>query len=109
MHRPVLNNQPASKPLGRGMWWTLFLMASFIMSLCFRTFKTFTLVPSLGNGLLWGLALFLLAQVVLVLVYDSYVLEKSRGRIQRPIRLFEWMLRKRFLLRSVLEQKENAQ
>jgi hypothetical protein len=67
------------------------------------------LVPNLVNGLLWGLAMFMLAQVVVVLVYDSYVLEKTRGRIQRPIRLFEWMMQRRFLLRSVLEQKENVQ
>jgi len=97
------------KPLGRALWWMLFLLASFIMSLCFQSFKTFTLVPSLNNGLLWILAMVLLAQVVVVLIYDSYVLEKNRGRIQKPIRLFEWMMQKRFLLRSVLEQKENAE
>jgi glucan phosphoethanolaminetransferase (alkaline phosphatase superfamily) len=97
----------AEKPLSRGMWVLLFLVASFIMSLWFQTFKTFTLVPTLGNAMLWLFVMFLLAQVVIVLIYDSYVLEKSRGRIQKPIRLFEWMIRKRFLLRSVLEQKED--
>lgn len=109
MRHPQAHDKDTHKPLNRGLWWALFLMASFIMSLCFQTFKTFTLIPSLNNGLLWGLAMLMLAQVVIVLIYDSYVLEKSRGRIQKPVRLFEWMMRRRFLLRSVLEQKENAQ
>ena len=103
------DKQQSNKPLGRAMWWLLFAMASYITSLWFQTFRTFTLTPSLGNGLLWLFVMFLLAQVVLVLIYDSYVLEKSRGRIEKPIRLFEWMMRKRFLLRSVLEQKEDIQ
>lgn len=95
------------KPLGRGMWWACFLIASFTMSLCFQTFKAFTLVPNWSNGLMWLVAILLLVQVVLVLIYDSYVLEKARGRIQKPLRLFEWMMHKRFLLRAVLEQKED--
>ena len=97
------------KPLSRGMWWACFLLASFIMSLCFQTFKAFTLVPSWSNGLIWLVALLLLSQVVLVLIYDSYVLEKARGRVERPIRFFEWMLNKGFLLKAVLEQKEEIQ
>jgi len=94
------------KPLSRVMWWACFLLASFIMSLCFQTFKAFTLVPNWSNGLVWVVAMLLMAQMVLVLIYDSYVQETANGRVQRPIRLFEWMMQKRFLLRAVLEQKE---
>ncbi len=100
-------NSSVTKPLNRGMWWTLFLAATFLMSLWFQTYKAFASIPTLNNGLIWGLVMFLLAQVLIVLVYDSYVQEKSRGRVEKPIRLFEWMIKKRFLLRSVLEQKEN--
>jgi magnesium-transporting ATPase (P-type) len=101
--------QLIQKPLSRGMWWACFVMASYIMSLCFQTFKAFTLVPNWSNGLVWLVAMLLLAQVILVLVYDSYVLEKAQGRVQKPVRFFEWMLHKRFLLRAVLEQKEDIQ
>jgi hypothetical protein len=97
------------KPLNRVMWWMLFLVATYVMSLWFQTFKAFTLVPSLTNGLIWLLVMFLLTQVLIVLAYDSYVLEKGRGRIEKPVRLFEWMMQKRFLLKSVLEQKETIQ
>jgi len=99
-------NQLSQKPLSRGMWWACFLLASFIMSLCFQTFKAFTLVPNWSNGLAWLAAMLLMGQTVLVLAYDSYVQETAKGRVQRPIRLFEWMMHKRFLLRAVLKQKE---
>jgi hypothetical protein len=101
--------QLSQKPLSRGMWWACFLLASFTMSLCFSTFKAFTLVPSWSNGLVWLVALLLMGQLLLVMVYDSYVQEAAKGRVQRPIRLFEWMMQKRFLLRAVLEQKEEIQ
>ncbi|HWV47122.1 MAG TPA: hypothetical protein VN039_14065 [Nitrospira sp.] len=94
------------KPLSRVMWWVCFLLASFTMSLCFQTFKAFTLVPNWSNGLIWLAAVLLTGQVLLVLVYDSYVQETAKGRIERPVRLLEWMMNKRFLLRAVLEQKE---
>jgi len=100
------NKTAIQKPLNRGMWWACFLLASFVMSLCFQTFKAFTLVPNWSNGLVWAVAMLLMAQMVLILIYDSYVQETANGRIQRPIRLFEWMMQKRFLLRAVLEQKE---
>jgi len=100
-------NSSVMKPLSRVVWWTLFLAATILMSLWFQTYKAFASVPTLNSGLIWGLVMFLLVQVLIVLVYDSYVQEKSRGRVEKPIRLFEWMIKKRFLLRSVLEQKEN--
>jgi hypothetical protein len=107
--KALLNGQPTQKPLSRLMWWICFLVASFVMSLCFQTFKAFTLTPNWSNGLIWLLSLLIMAQVTLVLVYDSYVLEKRRGRVQKPIQLFEWLLRKRFLLTAALEQKEKIQ
>ncbi len=91
------------KPLSRFAWWVCFLLATFIMSLWFQTFKVFTLVPNWGNGLSWLGVNLLLALVVMLLIYDSYVQEKIAGRIAKPARLFEWMIQKRILLKGDLE------
>lgn len=96
LHR---QEQRFNKPLNRGMWWFFFLVATIITSLGFQTFKVFTLEPTLKNGLLWLLVMLLLFQAVLLLAYDSYVQEKGKGTVQKPVKLFEWMIRKRFLLR----------
>ncbi|HEY9745815.1 MAG TPA: hypothetical protein V6C99_06315 [Oculatellaceae cyanobacterium] len=93
----------SGKPLSRMQWWGLFLAATYVMSLWFQTFKTFTLVPSLVNGLLWVGTMLLLCLLVMVLAYDSYVQEKNRERIQKPVRLFEWLMKKRFLLKGEIQ------
>lgn len=97
------------KPLSRAMWWFFFLMATFIASLGFKTFKIFTLQPNWPNGALWALVMLLLFHAVAVLAYDSYVQEKWKGTVQKPVKLFEWMIRKRFLLRISSEKKGNIQ
>lgn len=96
------------KPLSRGMWWFFFLIATFITSLAFKTFGLFTLQPNLQNGLLWLLVLTILFQAFGVLAYDSYVQEKAKGKVQKPVRLFEWMIQKRFLLRMTASNKGNT-
>ncbi|HEY9686291.1 MAG TPA: hypothetical protein V6C52_04875 [Coleofasciculaceae cyanobacterium] len=98
-------SQSMEKPLTRPMWWGLFLAATYVMSLWFQTFKVFTVTPTLTNGLGWLGVNLLLLLIVMTLIYDSYVQEKGRGRIEKPIRLFEWMHRRAFLLRSNLRQK----
>jgi hypothetical protein len=95
--------QQPDKPLKRFQWWACFLLATYLMSLWFQTFKTFTLVPSLGNGLIWLGVMTLLTLIVMVLTYDSYVQEKNRDRVQKPIRVFEWLMAKRFLLKGDLK------
>lgn len=96
LHR---QEQHFKKPLNRGMWWFFFLTATVITSLGFQTFRVFTLEPDLKNGLIWLLVMVLLVQAVLLLAYDSYVQEKGKGTVQKPVKLFEWMIQKRFLLR----------
>lgn len=97
------------KPLSRVAWWALFLLATFVMSLWFQTFKTFTLVPSLQNGLVWLGVMALLVLVLAVLVYDSYVQEKAKGRIEKPFRLFEWLIQQRFLIHKDFQQKDTVE
>jgi hypothetical protein len=94
------------KPLARSAWWALFLLATYVMSLWFQTFKAFTLVPSWQNASVWLGVMLVLVMLVLVLVYDSYVQEKANARVQKPIQLFETLYRKRFLIRKDLQQKE---
>ena len=84
------------KPLTRGLWWAVFLAATFILSLCFQTFKTFTLTPTLENGLVWAGMLGLLGVTLAVLMYDSYANERNQGKIQHPLALFEWIYRKQY-------------
>ncbi len=96
---PSQQDPIVEKPLNRAMWWFFFLMATMVASLGFKTFKIFTLQPNWPNGLLWLLVMILLFQAVGLLAYDSYVQEKGKGTVEKPVKLFEWMIRKRFLLR----------
>lgn len=104
-----LQECPFKKPLGRVMWWLLFLIATYITSLGFSSFGAFTHQPTLQNALIWLLVMVLLFQSILLLVYDSYVQEKIRGKVEKPVRLFEWMIRKRFLLRISSAKKGSIQ
>lgn len=104
-----LQERPFEKPLSRVMWWFFFLLATFITSLGFSSFRVFTLQPTLQNGLLWMLVMLLLFQSILLLAYDSYVQEKIRGKVEKPVKLFEWMIRKRFLLRISSAKKGSNQ
>ncbi len=88
------------KPLRRPVWWATFLLATYTMSLWFQTFKVFTRVPSMANAFSWLGVMALLVVVLALLAYDSYVQEKAKGKIQKPARLFEWLIARRFLLQS---------
>ena len=94
------HSDPSIKPLTRTLWWILFAAATYGMSLWFQTFKTFTLTPTWPTALPWMAVNFLLFLLLGTLIYDSYVQEKCRGHIQKPLRLFEWLMRKQFLLRG---------
>lgn len=88
------------KPLCRSAWWVLFLLATYTMSLWFQTFKAFTRTPSVAHGLLWlGVMAFLLL-LLTILAYDSYVQEKVKGRVQKSLPPFDWLIERRFLLPS---------
>ncbi|WP_373531491.1 hypothetical protein [Vampirovibrio sp.] len=93
------------KPLNRPMWWFFFLIATVAASFGFRTFGAFTLRPNLLNAFVWALVMVLLFVSIAVLAYDSYVHEKGKGNVQKPVRLFEWMIRRGFLLSVRAEDK----
>jgi len=107
---PIPHAEPSEslqKPLSRLAWWAYFLVASFVMSLWFEASRTLSASLSWLNGLHLLAVTLLLAMILLVLVYDSYVQEKSRGRIHHPMRLFEWLIQRRFLLSPKRVAPEN--
>jgi hypothetical protein len=79
----------------RGIWWTLFVTATLLMSFWFKSFKIFTLHPNFLTASGCLLVTVFLILNILVLAYDSYCHECSKGKIQKPVALFEW-LNKRF-------------
>jgi hypothetical protein len=101
--------QVFQRPFARPVWWTLFLLATFFMSLWFQTFKTFTLTPTLQTGLTWLVVMAVLVAIVTLMIYDSYVYEWQKGQIQKPMALFEWMIRQRFLLHLDAQPKNSQQ
>jgi preprotein translocase subunit SecG len=105
----TLQKSDIEKPLNRVMWWLVFLIATFAASLGFKTFGAFTLRPNLLNASVWALVMLFLFLSIAVLAYDSYVHEKFKGNVQKPVKLFEWMIRRGFLLSVRAEDKGNAQ
>ena len=86
---------PSTKAgLSRLRWWLVFGLATLSLSLLFRTFKTFTLVPDLANGLTTLVALLAVCITMTALVYDGYVKEKAKGKLQRTFGLFEWLVQR---------------
>lgn len=103
------NKSRTFRVLPKPLWWVAFLAATYLMSLWFQTFKVFTLTPNLMNGLSWLAVMGVLLLVIAVMTYDSYVQERLKGRIQKPARLFEWLIQKRFLLPpsfEMIQQKD---
>jgi hypothetical protein len=80
------------KPFKPWQWWVVFGLATFVMSLGFQAFRDFTVTPTLRNGCIWLGVMLLLALLLTVLIFDSYVQEKARGKVERSIRLFDWMM-----------------
>lgn len=91
------------KPLNTLGWWACFLLATVLMSQWFHTFKALLAAPTLANALVWLGVMTALTLVVVLLGYDSYVQAKGKGEVQRPIRLMDWMMEKRFLLKGDLK------
>lgn len=81
------------QPLNRLMWWVFFVAATALLSASIETFKTFTLSPGWQNGLVFAATLGLLAVVMVILAYDSYIKEKAKSGVRKPVRLFEWFYR----------------
>ncbi len=88
------------KPLSAPVWWLLFLGATYGMSLWFDASRAFFAAPEPARLLPWLGATVLLVLVMAVLMYDSYVKERTRGKVHRPVRLFEWAYRRQYGDRS---------
>lgn len=83
---------PSSLPaMPRPLWWLTFAGSSVALSWVFQTFKVFTITPDWPNGLLLLGALALVLIFLVILSFDSYVIEKAKGNIHNPVRLFEWI------------------
>ncbi|MBX2860493.1 MAG: hypothetical protein KTR14_04620 [Vampirovibrio sp.] len=76
------------------LWWVVFGLSTYGLSLFFQTFKTFTVTPTDMNGLALLGAIAFLAVTFLVLMFDGYVKEKIKGKIQREFGPFEALYRK---------------
>ena len=78
------------------VWWAVFIAATVSFSLFLNSFKAFTLMPSLPDGLaFFGSSLLLIASFG-ALVYDSYMKERVKGRVQRRVPLFDKLLQMQY-------------
>ncbi len=96
-------SQSTQKPLSTPLWWVCFAAATYVMSLCFQTFKVFTLAPNWTTGLGFLGVCMLLVFITGTLVFDSYVKERRLGKVQRPAALFERLAQKLHLTLPALE------
>jgi glucan phosphoethanolaminetransferase (alkaline phosphatase superfamily) len=99
---------PVTRIFTKPLWWMFFLTATFLMSLWFRAFKIFTVHPNWSTGISLLLVMLLLFVNIAILAYDSYLHEKSKGNIHKPIRFFEWLSNRRFLMFSHVSSKDAA-
>ncbi len=97
---------PVQRPLNKPVWWVVFALSTVLMSLWFKTFKSFTVVPNFTTGALNLAVTAVLIVAVGTLIYDSYVQEAQKGRILKPFAPFEWMIRRHFLIRPVASNQE---
>lgn len=72
-------------------WWSVFILATVSLSLCFQTFKAFTLHPSLNTGLPLLGALALMLGAMILLIYDGYAKDKAKGKVVKVFPPFEWL------------------
>lgn len=88
--------QPLKKPLPSAAWWVLFGVATYLLSLCLERSRAFFLAPGWDPALTFAGPAALLAVLLVLLVYDSYVSEKLKDKVQRPIKLFEWLYARQY-------------
>ncbi len=87
---------PGSVGFSRLLWWAVFVLATVSLSLCFQTFKTFTLMPGLENALALLGALTLLFVAITALIYDGYAKDKAKGKVVKPFGPFEWLFARQY-------------
>jgi hypothetical protein len=74
------------------VYWSLFALASVLLSECLRTFKAFTVSPDLGNGLMLAGFLVAMLAVVITLLLHHYKIDHQEGRLANRVALFDWLL-----------------
>jgi hypothetical protein len=74
------------------IYWTLFAVASVLLSECLRVFKAFTLVPDVSNGLVLAGFLSAMVSVVITLLLHHYKIDHHEGRLANRVALFDWLL-----------------
>ena len=88
----LAERMPETKPLlSRPFWWAFFAAATALLSLTLETFKAFTLAPDWRAGLACAASIGLLVLVMLILSFDSYLKEKAKGDVKKPVRFFDWL------------------
>ena len=68
---------------------SLFILTTVLLSSTVEQFKVFTLTPDTVSGFKLLMLLVALLFVLTAIIYDSYVKEKLKGEVARPIKLFE--------------------
>ena len=84
-----MNDKKQVPTLNTPMWWVMFILTTVLLSSTVEQFKAFTLVPEMASGLKLAMLVLALLLVLTVIMYDSYVKEKLKGEVVRPIKLFE--------------------
>lgn len=92
----VMGRSAPTKPLARWMWWAIFILATYVMSLWFDASRAMFMAPGGETALVLLLMTGLLFAILVVLMYDSYVQERLNGKIHVPIRPFEWLISKQY-------------
>lgn len=86
----TMTNEPKQvQTLNTPMWWVMFILTTVLLSSTVEQFKVFTLTPTGVSGLKCFFMVLALLLVLMVMMYDSYVKEKLKGTIARPIKMFE--------------------
>jgi hypothetical protein len=95
MNAPT-HEQPPVIPLNRFFWWAVFLLDTVALSWFLHWFKAFTLAPNWEHGGMLLAVTLLLVGSFMILLYDGYAKEKSRGTLGRRFspfeRVYAWQL-----------------
>ena len=101
----VKQTPSSSVGFGTGMWWLVFVVASYALSLFFQTFKMFTLQPTVQHMIEWLAAIAFALLSFGILLYDTYAKEKAKGNLYNTFSPFEWVYARQYAQR--LQQKGN--
>ncbi len=85
------------KPVFRlGLWWLLFAVASFALSLFFQAFREFTVTPTQQTFISLVASVVFVVCLTLILVYDGYVKERFKGNVIQPFAPFDWLIARQY-------------